>query len=637
MQRCIAILLLLLATHAALAQTDSLRDAYAAATTATQRGNIAYEIGKRDYAANPQRSLAYCRQGFAEVQGLEMPARVNLANLLGIYHSLRGSYDSAAYFYSIAMSTARRLDDAALINKVAANTGDLYSYKGEYARALKMQLQVLEYSEQHGAAADVQRVTVNVGNTYFYMRNYVRALAYYNKVYPALKGSKSRLAGNLLNSMAVAYGETGNKKAEESLLTQSLAIKRALDDSLGITNTLINLADAAADRGDQKASAVLLQEAMDMAQRIHNDKAIQIIRQNLGKLEEASGHTEAAIRRYKAALAAAQSSGDLRLQRGALAKLYALYDSLHDYTAGRQYRDAYDELVDTTRSLDYLREVATAETKYETQKALRDRDRLTYESRLQGDARRRALLDRNLALGIGIGGIVALSLIFLLAWRIRSNRIKNEEAQGYTRAIFEGEQNERIRIARDLHDSIGQMLAVVKMRLSALPGLTTEELAESADISMQLVDKTISEVRVISHNLIPEALAFGIVRGLESLCARINAAGEVRVELVVDEDLRDRKFNQQFSLSLYRIAQEVLGNMMKHAGASLIDISMDADVDLILLQIKDNGKGFDTSAIGASKGIGWKNVFARVDLLNGSVDVRSERISGTRIEIRIPQ
>ncbi len=230
-----------------------------------------------------------------------------------------------------------------------------------------------------------------------------------------------------------------------------------------------------------------------------------------------------------------------------------------------------------------------------------------------------------------------LALVSGLIMRIRTIRARTKEEQGFTRAIFEGEQNERIRIARDLHDSIGQMLSVVKMRLSSMPGLPAADMAHSAGVSMQLVDKTLEEVRTISHNLIPEDLAFGMVRSLENLCRKVSAAGEVDVQLSVAEEVRARKFTVPFSLSLYRILQEVLGNMMKHAAATQIEVEMSESAGLIVLQIADNGKGFDTGIINASKGIGWKNIFARVNLLNGSVDVRSERISGTRIEITIPQ
>ena len=618
-------------------QTDSLICAYEKSTSPENRGDIAFQIAKHLYSENPVQFIVYARKGYADVRNLEVPAKVNLANVLGVYFSLHGAYDSGRRYYAIAMAAAKRLQDPVLINKVTSNLGDLYSYKGEYEHALKEQLQVLAYAEQHQNEADAQRLKINIGNTYSYMHEYRRALKYYEQVYPNLKNVKTRLAGNLFNSMGSAYDDIGDKQKAELLLQQSLAIKKSLNDTTGIANTTINLAEMANDRGDKAGAIVLYNEALALAKKTGDERIIRTIQQNLGNIDQESGHATKAIWKYKASLAAARANGDLRLERGALAKLFAIYDTLHDYSNAYNYMGEYEKLADTTRGKNYQHEIAEAETKYETQKVLRDRDRLSYESKQQAIARLRAVHERNSVIGFSAGMMALLAIVFALAWRIRAIRIKAEEEKGFTRAIFEGEQTERIRIARDLHDSIGQMLSVVSMRLSTLPDLNQVELKESAVISAQLVNKTLEEVRTISHNLIPEDLHFGIVRGLENLCQKISSAGEVGVHLTISDEVRARKFDVPFSLSLYRIVQEVLGNMMRHSGASEINVSMSESATLIILQISDNGKGFDTSSIGKSKGIGWKNIFARVNLLNGSVDVQSARISGTRIEITIPQ
>jgi two-component system NarL family sensor kinase len=600
----------------AMGQTDSLIGAYEKSTSPETRGDIAFQIAKRLYYGDPAQFIVYARKGYADVRNLEVPAKVNLANLLGIYFSMHGAYDSGGHYYAIAMAAARRLKDAALINKVTSNLGELYSFKGEYEQALKEQLQVLSYAEQHHNEADAQRVKINIGNTYSYMHEYRRALKYYEQVYPDLKDEKTRMAGNLFNSMGSAYDDVGDKQKGDRFLRQSLEIKKSLDDTTGIANTTINLAVMANDRGDKAGAIVLYNEALVLAKKTGDERIIRVIQQNLGNIEQASGHATKAIMKYKASLVAARANGDLRLERDALAKLFAIYDTLHDYSNAYRYMGEYEKLADTTRG---------------------DRDRLSYESQQQAIARIRAVRERNGVIGFSAGMIALLSIVFALAWRIRAIRAKAEEEKGFTRAIFEGEQNERIRIARDLHDSIGQMLSVVVMRLGTLPGLDQAELKESAAISAQLVHKTLEEVRTISHNLIPEDLHFGIVRGLENLCQKISSAGEVGVRLAISDEVRARKFGVPFSLSLYRIVQEVLGNMMRHSGASEINVSMSEAATLVILQIEDNGKGFDTKSIGGSKGIGWKNIFARVNLLNGSVDVQSARISGTRIEITIPQ
>ncbi|RYE12352.1 MAG: sensor histidine kinase, partial [Sphingobacteriales bacterium] len=192
------------------------------------------------------------------------------------------------------------------------------------------------------------------------------------------------------------------------------------------------------------------------------------------------------------------------------------------------------------------------------------------------------------------------------------------------------EQKERIRIARDLHDSIGQMLSVIKMNISNIPESRT------TTTTLELVDSTIAEVRNISHNLIPEELNFGLFTALEDMCDKINSSNTTQVAINVPDEVREHQFEKTNELSIYRIVQEVLNNMVKHSQASLINLDVTRQGNGFNLAIKDNGKGFDTAQINRSKGLGWKNIAARVNMLDGKMQVRSESLTGTQIEITIP-
>lgn len=262
---------------------------------------------------------------------------------------------------------------------------------------------------------------------------------------------------------------------------------------------------------------------------------------------------------------------------------------------------------------------------------------------LELDKNKLEVARKNQVLALLIATLLLLSVAAYMYYRRFRSRKEEQlrtvlaaQQQLATKALFEGEQNERMRIARDLHDSIGQMLSVVKMQLS---GLRFKDEPQQNNVlqTQDLLDKTIEEVRHISHNLIPEELNFGIVSALEELCSRINNTEGTKVHLSVNEAVKNYGFSKPFELSLYRIVQEILNNMLKHANASAIHIGMLREEQSILLDIRDDGKGFDTADIAASKGIGWKNIFARVNLLNGKMDIRSEKIKGTQIQIMLPQ
>jgi two-component system NarL family sensor kinase len=238
------------------------------------------------------------------------------------------------------------------------------------------------------------------------------------------------------------------------------------------------------------------------------------------------------------------------------------------------------------------------------------------------------------------GGILFLTSLISAFFIYRNYQHKQEkrlqkeiflQQELETKALFEGEQNERIRIARDLHDSVGQMLSLVKMNLSS-----QEQNPETENIQ-GLVDNTISEVRNISHNLIPEELNFGIFPALENLSDKVNASSKTKMEINIPEEIKEIKFQKQNELSIYRIVQEVVNNMIKHADASSIDLSISKLENSLIINIKDNGKGLDDDSISKSSGIGWKNINARVHMMDGKIKIESEKLAGTQIEITLPQ
>lgn len=284
---------------------------------------------------------------------------------------------------------------------------------------------------------------------------------------------------------------------------------------------------------------------------------------------------------------------------------------------------------------------ALANQKLDAQKKTQDIKALQKQSRIQNlelANKKLELEQRNLAMGsilvvfLALGGI---SFSFYKRNQLKQQNLLQTEIYKQqeiaTKSVFEGEQNERIRIARDLHDGIGQMLSVVKMNVSTL-----NPSDKTVEGTLSLVDKTITELRAISHNLIPEALNFGLFAALEDICKKINEAGKTQVDLNVAQEMDEVPLTQQNKLSIYRIVQEVLNNMIKHANASHISIDIKKANENMLIAIKDDGDGFDASKIDDSKGIGWKNISARVHLMDGDMNIKSEKLIGTQIEISIP-
>lgn len=237
--------------------------------------------------------------------------------------------------------------------------------------------------------------------------------------------------------------------------------------------------------------------------------------------------------------------------------------------------------------------------------------------------------------------IVLISLIALLLGvsifaLYKRNKTKKEIAvnlaiqqqkDNNVQAVFESEQTERIRIARDLHDSIGQKLSVLKMYLNNRANDETKTPA--------LLDETIQEVRNISHNLLPEELNFGFLNAIKSDVEKLGNTNLFTINTTIDEGDYE-KISLHTSLNIVRIFRELLSNMARHSKATNVFIQLNMADNIFHLVLKDNGVGINQTAIDESKGIGWKNIFARINMMKGSIDILPNTPTGTIIKIIIP-
>lgn len=232
-------------------------------------------------------------------------------------------------------------------------------------------------------------------------------------------------------------------------------------------------------------------------------------------------------------------------------------------------------------------------------------------------------------------------LMVLLAYRLKSmqdtaERLFSEKTlaqQQRTEAILEAEDRERVRIARDLHDGIGQMLAAARM---ALGNFLAKKNVENEHIqnSLDLLEESIKEIREISHNMMPGALTkLGLSTALKQFVNKINALGVLQIDLQII-GVKER-LSEKIETMMYRIVQEILSNIIRHAEATKVNIELVKHENELVLVVEDNGKGFDTLDA-KNHGIGIKNVATRVEYLSGSVNFDSAIGRGTSVIVEIP-
>ncbi len=206
-----------------------------------------------------------------------------------------------------------------------------------------------------------------------------------------------------------------------------------------------------------------------------------------------------------------------------------------------------------------------------------------------------------------------------------------------TKAVLEEEENERQRIAKDLHDGVGQMMSAVKMNLSAHESELTfnnDEQKASFEKLIQLVDDSCKEVRTVSHIMMPNALLKNnLAAAIQDFTDKLDKKS-LKVHLYT-EGLEER-LDSNVETVLYRVLQEAVNNVIKHAAATTLDISIIKDKSSISATIEDNGKGFDSSDKEKFEGIGLRNIITRIGYLKGTVDFDSAPGRGTVVALHVP-
>lgn len=334
----------------------------------------------------------------------------------------------------------------------------------------------------------------------------------------------------------------------------------------------------------------------------------------------------------------ALNSSRLEIYEG-LAESYA---GLGDMKPAYEWLKQSRHLSDSLHESDVANDINALEIKYqraESQKQI---------IALKGKTAQAALAAKNSRLYSWLFALISLFLLIVASFALlyyRSNKkllaqkelnhqqqlteIEQEQRLKFGQAVLQGEERERHRLARDLHDGLGGMLAAVKLNLSGQVSGSADQRTELGKIITQ-VDSSVTELRRIAHNMMPvNLLKFGLETALRDMCESL-----MTDRLHIDfQAYGIGSISEEKQIHIYRIIQEMLSNAIKHADATNIILQCNQDGDMFLITLEDDGKGFDT-AINV-KGIGLSNMKNRVGFLNGVIDITSVINGGTTINIEL--
>ncbi|MCD0470247.1 sensor histidine kinase [Flavobacterium sp. JAS] len=321
-------------------------------------------------------------------------------------------------------------------------------------------------------------------------------------------------------------------------------------------------------------------------------------------------------------------------------ELSKVYSVTKNYDKAYFYSNKYNVINDSLNDTKFKSEIVELEAKY---KKAENEKMITV---LQSENEKAALLVNNNRLNSLLLAVLSILLFLtvLFLWILNKNQkklsvqkeinhqqeltaLENQQKLSVSNALVEGEEVERKRIARDLHDGLGSMLSGLKIHLK----LAGNENALSTKEVGVLLDDSIKELRNISQNLMPESLLkLSLEYALRDLCmANSNVKTNVEFQYLIEES----NLPKNYEIVIYRIIQELLSNALKYAIASQILVSCSQNKETFFITVEDNGIGFNVSE--KRSGMGLKNIKNRVEFLNGKLEIESAENKGTSVYIEL--
>ena len=440
-----------------------------------------------------------------------------------------------------------------------------------------------------------------------------------------------------LNNTATALLEKNENLQAEKLLLRELELATKIDRAVSIRFAYYNLGLIYYESGEkqklEKISKAFTLFNKEDTNWNKNEKTLEL---------EINGYSN--MLNNKLILAEQNFNQALILSKDVfeLDEIGSMYENLtyvkyaqNDYNQAIKYKSLMLKLYDSSRTEKMSKYQTDLETKYQT------KEKEAQIKIQQAQLEKRKTINYSL-----IGTLLAFLLIAFLTYKnykqkqiVQQQKITELETEKQltaTEAVLKGEDQERSRIAKDLHDGLGGMLSGIKYSFTSMKGnlIMTEDNALAFDKSLGMLDNSISEMRRVAHNMMPEALLrFGLDAALKDYCTENNNSQTKTIYQSVG--LETLNLEQSKTIGIYRIVQELLNNALKHANATQIMVQLFHENNSIVINVEDNGKGFDKSILSTKKGIGWENVQSRVDYLKGKLDLDSEINKGTSVHIEI--
>lgn len=551
----------------------------------------------------------------------------------------KGDYQEAKKSVYEALNLARKAKLSQTIPKAYNSIGLLYENAGQYSKGLGFYFIALRLYEAMGDQLGQSTILNNIGSAYYYsQKNYQKCLHYWFLSIKVLgRDQHKKELSEAYSNIGAIYDEMGDQKSALSYYQKGMALAKELNDKATLAVLLNNTGMMYEYAGDYRQALSYYEQSLKLKEEIGSKRGAAIAWKNKGFAYAQLKDQQKALKAFERCLEISRQIGERNEQGEAYQGIADMYAEQRSFEKALNYTQRYQKLKDSIINDENNKQIAEIQTKYETEK--KEKENALLLTTTQSQELQIAEQEKNINILIFSAlSLLAIAGLYYNRYRLKQQVILAEEVAKQEKlrfkATLEAEEQERVRIAKELHDGLGQLLSTAKLNVAGLSEDYQEERPVLLTNAIQLIDEAVDEVRSISHNMMPNALIrLGLVAALKEAAAKISASQALKVMVNVSD--MEQRLPESVEISCFRMIQELLNNSIKYAQAKEINIDIGRKDELLTISVADDGIGFDTSVVENSQGIGWKNLQARASLLNGTIEVNSVMGKGTTTSIKL--
>ena len=549
----------------------------------------------------------------------------------------KGNYKEAIVLFQKCVAQCQKAGAEKILGRAYNNIGNASSQMGQSEFALKNYHLALNISKAINDSLTIAKTTKNIGALYEEQRDFGPAMNYYQSALILSKKINNQpLMADCLNNMGIVYEQQFNYPKALEAYQRAFGIYNAEEDQERISMTLNNLAIVYKYQKDYSNSIQKYNEALALATKLDNKFMVAATQNNLGNVFALTGN-------YKKSLALCQLANQNARAIKAQEIIVESYDGiatahekLYNLSAALAFRKLYEKEKASFINTDRSGQLAEMQVKYETEIKEGEIKSLTQESKI------RKLKINEQELQIQKRNYTILAFLLLLAvlavaaylWH-RQHQLKMQLETEKT--IRETEEQERVRIAKDIHDDLGSGLSKINF-LSEIIFQKTEQLPEirsSSESVKETAAKMIENMRDLIWVLNSENTT------LANLIARIREYTTdyledfpIELHYSFPEKLQQTPITKESHRELFMVVKETLNNIAKHAQSTAVNLTVIFNSEELILTIRDNGIGFDQQK--NATGNGLNNMKSRLKAIGGKCTISSEKDQGTIVEVIVP-